>query len=100
MKLTVTGLDETIKHLNEAQKAINELDGNICNVSLDPNDPGSIEAAIKKMEADVDQRIGAYAGNPMIEPLIAGTKATFREAIVKKAAEARLKGQDDDATQN
>lgn len=98
--ITISGFDALSKQLEEAQKAISQLDGDICNVNFDPYDPGSIEAAIQKMESEVDRRVGTYADNPIVAPVAAAAKETYRKAILDKAAESRLKGENDDATQD
>lgn len=92
----ISGLDGLTKQLKEAQKALAALDGQIGTVNFDPNDPGSIEAAIRQVELMIDQRAGAYARNPIIAPLIEKLKEQYREGIIQKAAAARLEGDQDD----
>ena len=91
----ITGLDELSRQLTEAQRAIEALDGEIGTVNFDPNDPASIEAAIQSVESMIDERLVQYTSNPIIAPLAASLKEKYREAIVDRAAEARLKGSED-----
>jgi hypothetical protein len=63
-------------------------------VKFDPEDPGSIEAAISSMEKIIDDRIGEYTSNSIIGPMAEEMKEKYREAIIAKAAEERLKGDD------
>lgn len=94
--MTIKGLDKLTKNLDEAQKALAEIDGELGQVSFNPNDPASIEAAIQDVENIVDQRLGTYSSNPIIAPLIDAMKDSYRESILEKAAAARLEeGQDD-----
>ena len=58
---------------------------------LAPSDPASIEAAIAESERLVDERLGTYAGNTIVGPLIQQMKDAFRTAVIEKATEARLK---------
>lgn len=44
------GLDKLLKELDQAQKALARLDGTLTTVEFDPDQPGSIQAAISKME--------------------------------------------------
>jgi hypothetical protein len=88
----IEGLDKLTRNLEEAQKAIAEIDGQIGSVSFDPHDPGSIEAAIQKMENLIDERLGPYASNPIIGPMIEDMKEQYREGILDKAAAARIDG--------
>lgn len=64
-------------------------------LTFNPEDPESIEAAIAESERLVDERLGTYSGNMIVEPLIQQMKDAFRTAVIEKAAEARLK--DDEA---
>lgn len=93
----ITGLDKLSKQLSDAQKALEMLDGELGTVSFDPDDPASIEAAIQSVETIIDDRLGPFASNPIIAPLAEQMKDKYREAIIDRAAEARLKGSTDDA---
>ncbi|MBK5374642.1 hypothetical protein JFT81_08345 [Pseudomonas sp. TH43] len=88
----IKGLDKLQRDLTEASKALKELDGTIGSVEYDPNDPLSIEQAIAKIYRDVDSRVGSYASNPIVKPLIEQFKETARQHIIDKAAAARLSG--------
>lgn len=87
----VAGFDKFTKQLEEAQKALAEIDGEIGTVSFAPNDPMSIEQAVKSVEAMIDARLGKYHRNPIIGPLIGNMKEQYRHGILEKAAAARLK---------
>ena len=89
----ITGLDKLSSSLNDATKALEALDGELGTVTFNPNDPASSEAAIQEVERIVDERLGAYASNPIIGPLAEGMKEKYREAIIEKAAAARLTGE-------
>lgn len=93
----ITGLDELSKQLTDAQKALEMLDGELGTVSFEPDDPASIEAAIQSVEKIIDDRLGPFASNPIIAPLAEQMKDKYREAIIDRAAEARLKGSADNA---
>ena len=87
--MKITGLDQLTRQLDEAQRAMASLDGELGSVNFDPNDPASIEAAIQKMEAMIDERLGSYVSNPIVGPMAEQMKEKYRAAIVEKAAEAR-----------
>ena len=89
--MKITGLDKFSQQLRDAQKVLEGLDGELGSVTFDPNDPGSIEAAIKRMESTIDERVGSSASNPIIAPLVQGMKDQYRKAILERAATARLK---------
>lgn len=89
----ITGLDELSKTLEDAQKALQSIDGELGTVNFDPHDPSSIQAAIQKVENLIDERLGPYASNPIVGPLAESTKEHFRQSIVEKAAAARLESE-------
>jgi len=88
----IEGLDELQRELGEAVKALEQVTGDLGTVSFDPEDPGSTDAAITKMNQMIDQRLAGYADNRIVAPLIEQAKESFREEILKEAAAARLKG--------
>lgn len=94
--MKVTGFKELTKQLDEAQKALKELDGQLGVVQFDPHDPVSIEAAIAEIEQIINTKAGRYASNAIIAPMIAGMKEQYRHGILDRATEARLKSGDDD----
>lgn len=91
----ITGLDKLTRELDEAQKAMAELDGEFGAVNFNPHDPESIEAAIQSVEQMIDDRLGRYARNSIIGPMGEEMKVSYRQAILDKAAEARLEGESD-----
>ncbi len=92
--MKIQGLDKLTKTLDQAQKAFKEMDGELGTVKFDPDDPASIEAAIQSVESMVDERLGPYASNPIVAPLIESMKEQYRQAIVDRAAEARIEQED------
>lgn len=92
--MSLIGLDDLKRKLQELQKVAEELDGNITNVSFEPHDPQSIDLAIQRMEAAVDEKVGDYRGNNMVEDLALAIKERYRQAIIDRAAEARAGKED------
>lgn len=88
----IDGLDTFTRQLDEAQKALASIDGDLGEVRFSPDDPASIERAIQDVEAMIDERLSAYATNPIVGPLAEEMKEQYREAIVARAAEARSAG--------
>lgn len=91
----IEGLDELQKELSEASKAMEEMDGELGSVSLNPHDPSSIEAAISRTNQMIDEKLGSYSDNSIIGPMIEELKEKYRDSLLEKAAEARLKGEDE-----
>ena len=90
----VTGLEKISRDLEDAQKALSELDGELGSVSFDPRDPASIDLAIQDVERLIDERLGSYASNPIVGPLAEWMKQEYRQGIIDKAAAARTGGDD------
>lgn len=88
--IKITGFDKLQRELEEAQRALATLDGELGTVNFNPHDPSSIEAAIQNMNSMINERASAYASNPIVGPLIEQMKETYRENILQKASEARL----------
>jgi hypothetical protein len=86
----ITGLNKLSRNLDEAIKAMEALDGELAAVTFDPNDPSGIEAAILKVETIVDERVGPYVSNPIVKQIVRGMKEQYREALLERAAAARL----------
>lgn len=97
LMFNITGLDELSRQLTDAQKAMEALDGELGTVKFDPNDPASIEAAIQSAESMIDEKLVQYTSNPIIAPLAESMKEKYREAIINRATEARLKSSEDHA---
>lgn len=93
--IKISGLEKLGRDLDDAQKALAAIDGEIGTVSFNPNDPGSIEAAIQQVETMIDERLGAYLCNPIIGPLAEQMKTRYREGIIEKAAASRLANETD-----
>ncbi|BEC01755.1 hypothetical protein [Escherichia coli] len=94
--LKVTGLDKLQKELKDAKRILNELDGELGVVKFNPNDPASIESAIQTVNHMIDERIGGCSTNSIVGSLAQQMKETYREGILKKAAEARLTSSEDE----
>ena len=94
--LKIDGLDKLNRNLEDAQKAIAEIDGELGSVNFDPQDPESIEAAIQETARLLDERLGSYASNPIVGQLAENMKEQYRQAILDNAATARIqRGQAD-----
>lgn len=93
--MKTSGFDKFLKELDQAQKALNRLDGTITKVEFDPNQPASIQAAISKMGGQVDVCVSAYSSNELVKELAQSAKASFAEQIHERAAQARTAKQTD-----
>jgi hypothetical protein len=90
--VAIKGLDDLMRKMKELEKATAALDGDIASVGFDPHDPQSIELAIQQMEGAIDERVGSYRNNDLVDSLVAEMKERYREAILERAATARMEG--------
>lgn len=86
--LKITGLDAMSKSLHAVSAALESL--GTMNVQFDPNDPASIDAAVKNIESQVDDRVSPWAGTPFVDQIVADTKEKLADMIFRRAAELRL----------
>ncbi|WP_420393251.1 hypothetical protein [Acuticoccus sp.] len=91
--MAMKGLDELIRKMKELEKATAALDGEITSVGFDPHDPQSIELAIQQMEAAIDERVGDYSKNDMVQKIVIEMKERYRQAILDRAATGRTEGE-------
>jgi hypothetical protein len=84
--------DQFQKQLQKAQEALKQVEGDLGTVRFDPNDPESIEAAMRQIDALIDERLGDYLDNPIIGPLAESMKEKYREAVLEQAQAKRLEG--------
>lgn len=50
-------------------------------LKLDPDDPASVDAAIRAMEAEIDAKASPYDTNPAVMDMAERMKGEYREAI-------------------
>jgi len=90
----ITGLEALTRKLADAQKAASELDGDLADLQFDAFDPASIEQAIQRLNANIDEKLASYRGNELVEEMAEQLKENGRIAILERASEARLEKED------
>lgn len=88
----ITGIKEFQNKLQRAIKALGELDSELGQVSFDPNDPESIQAALTAMTDLIDSKTAGYHDSDIVASVVEEMKEKYRAMILEKAAEARLEG--------
>lgn len=95
--MKISGLDALARRMKELGQALADLDGDITQVRFNPHEPESIELAIQQVYDAVDERVSSYAHNDIVVAIADEMKEKYREAILAKAAAARLEqGNGDD----
>jgi hypothetical protein len=93
LDIKITGLDALTKTLEDAQRAIESIDGELATLRIDPNNP---QAAISEMERLVDAKLARYRGNAIVDQISEKSKEAFRKAILEKAEEAKRNSTDEE----
>ena len=86
LKMEMSGFDDLQKTLEDAQRAMQSLDGELATLRVDPNNP---QAAIAEMERLIDEKLARYKGNPIVDRIAEGSKETFRNRILQSVEDAK-----------
>ena len=84
--IKITGLDKLAREMDELAKFSKAIDGDLTTVRFDPDNPSSVQAAIRQMEAAVDAKAAPYRSNKLVMDLAAKSKEQFRQAIRSQKA--------------
>lgn len=76
----------------EALTAVSSLDEEVLGYEFDANDEASIQAAIDRGAAQVDQTLAPYDGNPMVGKVAAEVKVRLADMVRARATELRRSG--------
>ncbi len=85
-----SSLGKLSEQLNDAQKALKAIDGEITTVKIDPTDPTSIERAVREMRSAVDRKLSPYRNNPFVKPIVESSKEAFEKRIRQRAASLKV----------
>lgn len=91
--MKLEGLDSVIQQMNELERAVSNLDGDLANLEFDPYDPQSIEQAVQELYAVIDKRVSSYSRNEIVISIADAIKENGRKAILESAAAARMEGE-------
>jgi len=92
--LKITGFDDLQKTLDDAQRALKSLDGDLATLRVDPNNP---ETAITEMERAVDAKLAPYRGNVIVDQIADASKEQFRNYILEQVEEAKREATEGEA---
>lgn len=81
------GLDGFVRQLKDASRAFESLKGEIAQVPVVPEDQASVQAAMERMEAAIDQKAAPYRGSPFVDPVVKALKEKYREYIIERGRE-------------
>jgi len=81
----ITGLTELQRDLEDAQRAIASLGGTIAEVKVNPDDPASVEKALREMEAAIDRIVAPHGNNKLVATVVKAAKEEYRKRILKLA---------------
>lgn len=90
--MKITGLEKITKTLKQAELAARELDGDLATLSYDPENATSVELAISEARLIVDNRLGSWYGNKIVDRMAEIAKAGFEQQVLAKVEEHQLTG--------
>lgn len=85
LEVKSTGIGHLETYLKELQDATAALHLNFSLPEFDPADEKSLQEAIVRMEASIDERVAPWKNNPTVRGMAAETKRRFRDEMLKKA---------------
>jgi hypothetical protein len=88
MTFILHGLDKLQRDLAAAGSAFEALNGQV--LSFDAHDPSSVEGALARADAAVDNVVGCYPGNNVITQLAGQIRGKLREQILQKAGSFKM----------
>jgi uncharacterized alpha-E superfamily protein len=88
--MKIKGFDAIRKKTEQLSKFAKEIDGELANLSFDPNNPESIEVALQQISDAVDEKTKSLERNDWIQNLAEQLKEQARNSVLEKAAAARI----------
>ena len=89
MSIRITGLDKLTRELEDAQRALQNLNGSFGTISFDAADPASVDSALREIDRMVDNRLGAYRSNALVGQLAKATKEAYRKQLLDRVRKVR-----------
>lgn len=83
--MKIEGFDELNQQLEQLQKVADDLDGLELNLSIDTEDPSSIQNAIREMESAIDTKVARYSSNELVRNLGEELKEKYRAELLAMA---------------
>jgi hypothetical protein len=87
---SIAGLDQLQGQLAEAQTAMSALNGEVAKLEFNPDDPASVEAAVRTMKRMVDQKAGRYSSNPIVGSFITKSKKRSQRRSAPRRSAPKL----------
>lgn len=84
------GFDSVIKSMKDVERFTASLNGELDNISFDPNDPASIDQAIESANTIIDNIANRYPRNDFVASAAHSFKEQIRAQIIEKAQNSRL----------
>ena len=93
MKVTIKGLDEFGKQLEDLAKAIDELKRTFHGrkVNFEADDPADVERSIRELEADMDAKLARFRNSPAAREIIDKFRQAIRQQIEELARQNKGK---------
>ncbi|OTP74273.1 hypothetical protein [Caballeronia sordidicola] len=77
--------DEMTRILEEAAEGLKALEDEVITAGFDPDDPASVDAAIRHIDNTIDAKVARFRGNRLVEEAADAIKAECRANILLQA---------------
>ena len=78
------GLDRLTRQLEEASHVFKSLGGELEQITLEPGNQASVQAAIQHMELIIDGKAAPYRGNELVDSMVQQLKKRYRDEIIRR----------------
>jgi hypothetical protein len=73
------------RFLKEFEQLMSEINRKVTEGAFNPQDPADVEQAIRRTEGIVDEQVGKYPDNPIIQGACSDVKTRLRDSIQAQA---------------
>lgn len=84
MQSEIEGLNQLTRQLEEASRAFKSLGGELEQITLEPGNQASVQAAIQQVEAIIDDKAAPYGGNELVDSMVQQLKKRYRDEIIRR----------------
>ena len=72
---------------DDAKRALTLLSGELARLPFEASDPASVEAAIARADAIIDEKIAPYRDNPIVKAAVKDLKEKIHRSLREKASQ-------------
>lgn len=78
----MSGLDGLPQEIRDPEKAVAAMDGPVREISFEPDDPASVQAAQEVVDRLVNEKVGKFGSASIAHEILEAAKESFRISIL------------------